>query len=50
MNVFKDLKEGLEDVKNFITDLSLKIAWVHGCMDGRMHAWMDALMDGWTDG
>ena len=43
MNVFKDLKEGLEDVKNFITDLSLKIAWVHGCMD----AWMEGCMHGW---
>ena len=54
INVLKDLKECLEDVMPFITDLSLKIAWVHGCMDawmdGCMHGWMDALMDGWMDG
>ena len=38
MNVLKDLKECLEDVMNFITDLSLKTAWVHGCMDGCVDA------------
>jgi hypothetical protein len=56
MNVLKDLKQGLEDVMNFVTDLSLRLngcmdAWMHGWMHAAcMRRWMDALMDGWTDG